>query len=393
VSEPGPRPVPIALLAATGFVAMALMRITDTLLPAIAGDLGAPIATTAVIVTAYSIAYGFAQVLYGPLGDRVGKLRVIGFALAAAGLFNLAAAAAPDVAALAALRFAAGFAIAACVPLSLALIGDSVAYAQRQATIGRLLSAVTLGQVMGGSLAGVIAEALGWRWVFAALGAAAIVIAWPLSRAARAWPAQPPRAAASRLAFGAYLALLERRGPRLLIYAVFAEGFLFYGALPYTGAFLHDRFGLNYLAIGGIVAAFGLGGLVYSVSVAWLVRRLGERRMIIAGALLLALGYAAFGLAQTWQVATVALFVSGFFFYMLHNTFQTLATELAPEARGVAVSLFVLTIFLGTAAGVAIFGQIEARAGYPALFLTAAVGLAALGLWFQSRIEAVKARE
>jgi predicted MFS family arabinose efflux permease len=173
---------------------------------------------------------------------------------------------------------------------------------------------------------------------------------------------------------------------------VFVEGLFFYGALAYTGAFLHDRFGLSYLAIGAILAAFGVGGLVYSVSVAWLVRRLGERRMILAGALMVAASYAAYGLAPDWAVATVALAIGGFFFYMLHNTFQTLATELAPEARGVAVSLFVFTIFLGTATGVAILGRIVAHAGYTAMFLVSAAGLAALGLWFQARVEAVKAR-
>jgi predicted MFS family arabinose efflux permease len=391
-AEPSPPPAPIALLAATGFVAMALMRVTDTLLPAIASDLSAEIATTAAIVTAYSISYGAAQVVYGPLGDRAGKLRVIGIALAVGGVLTLGCAAANGVTTLAVLRFATGLAMAACVPLSLALIGDLVPYAARQATIGRILSAVTLGQVMGGAVAGVIAEFFGWRWVFVGLGAAALVIAWPLARAARAWPARAPRAPASRLAFGGYLALLKRRGPRLLVYAVFIEGFFFYGALAYTGAFLQQRFGMSYLAIGGILAAFGFGGLIYSVSVVWLVRRLGERRMILAGALMVGASYAAFGLAPGWEVATAALFVGGFFFYMLHNTFQTLATELAPESRGVAVSLFVFTIFLGTALGVAILGRLVAHGGYAALFVVAGAGIGALGLWFQSRVEIVKGR-
>jgi len=106
---------------------------------------------------------------------------------------------------------------------------------------------------MGGSLAGVIAQALGWRFVFVALGVAALVIAWPLGRVARGWPVRPPRHAAPRLAFSAYVAILRHRGPRLLVYAVFVEGLFFYGTLAYTGAFLHERFGLNYLAIGAIL--------------------------------------------------------------------------------------------------------------------------------------------
>jgi predicted MFS family arabinose efflux permease len=227
--------------------------------------------------------------------------------------------------------------------------------------------------------------------VFVAIGAIALVVAWPLHRAASAWP-QPTPGGTTRGGLAAYLGLLRRRSARLLVTAVLVEGFFFYGALPYGGALLHARFGLNYLEIGLILAAFGVGGLGYSVAVKWLVRTLGERGMVLAGALVVAAAYVAIALAPHWAVVAAALGVGGFFFYMLHSTFQTLATELAPESRGVAVSLFVFMVLAGTAIGVAALGRLVAHGGYSALFLVAAAGITVLGLWFQRHIREFKAR-
>ena len=46
----------------------------------------------------------------------------------------------------------------------------------------------------------------------------------------------------------------------------------------------------------------------------------------------------------------------GMGFYMLHNTLQTNATQMAPERRGTAVSQFAASLFIGQSVGVAIAG-------------------------------------
>jgi len=51
-------------------------------------------------------------------------------------------------------------------------------------------------------------------------------------------------------------------------------------------------------------------------------------------------------------------------FYMLHNTLQTNATQMAPAARGLAISLFAFCYFLGQAAGVAACGWAVDEFGY-----------------------------
>jgi predicted MFS family arabinose efflux permease len=75
----------------------------------------------------------------------------------------------------------------------------------------------------------------------------------------------------------------------------------------------------------------------------------------------------------------------GFGLYMVHNTLQTNATQMAPEARGAAVSLFTAGFFLGQAIGAALIGIAVDRVGYPAVFLTTGAGLWALCWWFARR--------
>ncbi len=179
----------IVLLGAAGFIAVGMFRLTDPVLPRIAEDFGTSIGSVATTVTAFTLGYGLFQLVHGPLGDRVGKLRVIAGALLLASLATIAGAWAGSVTTLAALRFAAGMTAGAVAPLAMAHIGDTVAYESRQAMIARFLMAALIGQMVAGSLAGVLAEYWGWRWAFAIFGGVGALVAAGLAMA----PARPAR--------------------------------------------------------------------------------------------------------------------------------------------------------------------------------------------------------
>ena len=52
------------------------------------------------------------------------------------------------------------------------------------------------------------------------------------------------------------------------------------------------------------------------------------------------------------------MFIAGVSFYMLHNSMQTEATELAPSARGSAVALFACGFFVGQGLGPIVFAAL-----------------------------------
>ena len=376
---------PVVLLGMAGFCSMAALRVAEPLLPEIAAEFRTTAGTASVIATAYALAYGIFQVLYGPLGDRFGKFRVITIAVATATIAVAAASLADTLATLAWLRFAAGGATAAVIPLSIAYIGDIVPYEARQQMLARYITGTILGLLFGQVAGGVIMEFLGWRSVFLILGGSYALVLVLLAVELRSPRVDRRRAAASVRIGGTlslYAGILRQTHPRGVLIAVFFEGFLLYGGVAYLAAFLRQRFGLDYGTIGLLFAGFGGGGLLYILMSRLAIRRLGERGMVRAGGLLVTAGFLLLAALEDWRLSAAANLLLGSGFFMLHNTLQTNATQMAPDARGSALSLFALCLFLGQASGVAALGLVVDHAGYLPTFLFCGAGMLALSLRF-----------
>ncbi|HEY4998992.1 MAG TPA: MFS transporter, partial [Usitatibacter sp.] len=159
----------IFLLSLAAFASAASMRVTDALLPRIASDFHVGIARSALVVTGFAVAYGLMQVVFGPLGDRFGKLRVIGLSSAAAALASGACALAPGFDGLLISRVVAGAFCGCIIPLSMAWIGDVVPYDRRQPILARFILGQILGLAAGSAVGGFAAEHPAWRWPFGAI--------------------------------------------------------------------------------------------------------------------------------------------------------------------------------------------------------------------------------
>lgn len=374
-------------LAAAAFVSGANLRLFDALLPTVASDFGVLPTTASVVITAFTLAYGLFQIVHGPLGDRVGKLRVVGVATLIAAAASLGCSFASSLEMLTALRFATGIGAAAIVPLSLAWIGDNTPYDRRQATLGRFLGFILMGQILGPALGGALAEFIDWRRVFDVLAAVFLIVGVVLLAVDRRHPHKPAPVGARHGVWRGYTTVLGDRWVRIVMLTVFLEGGLFYGAFAYTGAYLKERFDLSYLLIGALLAGFGLGGGVYSMLVRRLLARFGETGFVrIGGALLLAC-FVVLPLLPLWQATVPVFIVAGFGFYMFHNTLQTRATEMAPKARGTAIAVFAFALFMGQASGVAACGLLIRLVQYEWTFVAMGILLATLGGWFANRIE------
>jgi predicted MFS family arabinose efflux permease len=369
------------LLAAGGFVSGLSIRLAEPLLPKVAHDFRVSIAAASVLITGFTFAYGLFQLVHGPLGDRIGKLRAVVGALVLSAMASAACTFAPSLEWLAGFRFLTGMTAGAVIPLSFAFIGDNVPYERRQMVLAQFISGTLLGQIFGPLLGGVFSDSLSWRATFLLPACAFLVVGALLAREARSM-APAVQAHVSFNPISRFVGLLRFRHARVVLAAVTIEGFLFFGAFAYLGAYLRHDFDLTYTAIGLVLAGFGLGGLAYSVLVRGLVRRLGQHGLVAAGGMLLLLCFVVIALAPVWGVTVPAILLLGLGYYMLHNTLQTHATEMAPEARGSAVSSFAFCLFLGQAVGVSLLGFVVEWAGYRAAIAATGVGLALLGTWF-----------
>ena len=370
----------LPLLSIGAFASQASLRLADPMLPQLAREFDTRLAELSSVITAFAIAYGLMQLVYGPMADRLGKLRVIGWTTAAACVGSLACALATGVGSLTLLRLFTGAACASLIPLSFAWIGDSVPYEQRQATLARFMIGSTLGIVFGQVAGGLFADTLGWRFGFVLPGLVFGLVAWVLLRTPEARGAVPGPVALPALgAFAAFTEVLRSGWARTVLALVFLEGALNFGVLALMPAWLHDAHGLSLWQAGLAAAGYGVGGLLYALASPWLIARLGERGLALTGGTLLAVGMAAAG-GPHWPIETLKATVMGAGFFMLHGTMQTLATQMVPALRGTAISAFALSLFAGQSIGVAAVAAGSESLGYPALRFAGAGGLLLLAL-------------
>jgi MFS transporter, DHA1 family, inner membrane transport protein len=375
--------VPVFLVfAACAFASGFALRLADPIVLPVASHFAVTPHAAAMLNTAYALPYALAQPFLGPIGDRFGKPRCIQACIAGLAAMLLLGAFAPTFALLIATRIGAGIFAGGLIPLVLAGLGDSYDMSERQVMIGRMLFAIISGQMLGSVVSGLANDAFGWHsalFIGAAIGALATAFAW------LAMPASA-RASASRES-GSFSTLYGRVlvNPKApwLIGGVAVEGAFFYGLFPYMGELLLPTLGGASRSISGltglVLGAFGVGGLLYALSVRAFLRLFGVRRMCLIGSTGAALCYGALAIVPTWWLAALAMFVAGVSFYMLHNSMQTEATELAPSARGSAVALFACGFFIGQGLGPLVFGALLHGFGARPALLTLAVVLIVLG--------------
>jgi predicted MFS family arabinose efflux permease len=373
----------VFLLSLAAFASAASLRATDTLLPQLAAEFSTTAGNAAAVVTAFAVSYGLLQAVYGPLGDRYGKYRMVCATTLASSLGTFACAWSSNLDALVVARFVAGATVGALIPLSMAWIGDVVAYGERQALIARFLLGQILGTAFGQSVAGVLAEQFGWRAIFLVLGVLYLIVGGLLLLELRGNPVtrQSPGDATVTIRSGlARMArLLARPWVRVVVVTVFLEGMLMFGSIAFIPVHLQHRFSLGPAAAGAMVTAYAAGGVLYALSARRFVAGLGESGLAFGGGLVLCLGYLLLALASAAWASLPGILLIGVGFYMLHNTLQVNATQMAPAARGAAVSLFALCLFTGQSVGVWLCGKVVDAAGTEPVFIAAASGLALLG--------------
>jgi predicted MFS family arabinose efflux permease len=226
---------------------------------------------------------------------------------------------------------------------------------------------------------------MGWRSVFFVLagifGLAAVGLVFELITNPQTRPSKEA-AGMSRGFVADYAAVFSSRFARIVILVGFVEAALAWGAFAYIGADLRARFGFSFTLVGFTVAFFGIGGLIYATLVKHFVRGFGQVGLTIVGGIVLAAAYVALAVEMAWWIAPIAVTAIGLGFYMFHNTLQTNATQMTPEARGTAVAIFSSALYLGQTAGVSLGALVIDVFGAVPLFVGTAIGFPALAFWF-----------
>lgn len=177
-----PKPRPSAAVAATALgLLLGLQPLTTDLFlpafPALTRDLSAPMELAQLTMSALLLAFGAAQLVWGPLADHWGRRPVLLAGLALYLLASLGAMLALDIDALVAARIAQGLGLAAAVVVARATVRDLYEPHEGAHVMSLALSGLGLIAISSPVLGGFVAQLAGWRGTFAFIGLCTLAIA------------------------------------------------------------------------------------------------------------------------------------------------------------------------------------------------------------------------
>ncbi len=446
-ARPSPKLVVGAVYVASMFLNIMDATVVNVALPTLSRYFAVPVASVSGVVTAYLVTLAVAMPVSGWLGDRFGARRVL---LGAIGLFTAASAlcgVATSLPELVAFRAVQGAGGGLLIPVGMAMMFRTYPPAERIRANRLLIVPMLMAPALGPVIGGVLVDGLSWRWIFyinLPVGVAALVFGalflphgsehppgpfdlpgfllagtgFPLfmfalsTGATSGWGAVPVLATGvAGLVLLALFVLVELRAAapmlRLRIYAnrlfratnlqlTFA-GAGFVGTLFLVPLLLQN--GLGFSAVHSGLSTFpeAIGGMIGVQVTTRLYKRVGPRRLMIAGmcGTVVTIGGMAFAGPgnAAWLIPVLMFFTGGSFgFAMAPSQAAALAT-VSPAETGHASTLLNTLRQAGGAAGVALLGTVLGAtgassadlAGYRLAFLAAA-GLMVVGAGFSSLV-------
>ena len=441
-----------AVFVASMFLNIMDATVVNVALPTLSRYFAVPVASVSGVVTAYLVTLAVAMPVSGWVGDRFGARSVL---LGAIGLFTAASAlcgVATSLPELVVFRAVQGIGGGLLIPVGMAMMFRTYPPAERIRANRLLIVPTLLAPALGPVIGGLLVDGLSWRWIFyinLPVGAVALVFGalflprgsehppgpfdlpgfllagtgFPLFMFALSTGATSGWGAASVLATGvaglvllALFVLVELRTAapmlRLRIYAnrlfratnlqlTFA-GAGFVGTLFLVPLLLQN--GLGFSAVHSGLSTFpeAIGGMIGVQVTTRLYKRVGPRRLMIAGmcGTVVTIGGMAFAGPgnAAWLIPVLMFFTGGSFgFAMAPSQAAALAT-VSPAETSHASTLLNTLRQAGGAAGVALLGTVVGAtgassadlAGYRLAFLAAA-GLMVIGAGFSSLVSDVDA--
>ena len=377
------------LFAIAGGAAVANLYYSQPLLDFIAHDLHANPGHAGWLVTATQIGYATGTVLIVPLGDLLGRKRLVPSMMLCAAAALIACALAPSIGVLTGTLVLLGVTTVSGQILT-PLAGDLAEDTERGRVVGSVVSGLLIGILTSRTISGLIAGAAGWRTIYLVAAGAALVFAALLYRAI------PPLAPKTdlpypRLLVSVAIVIRRERAVRwtlVLGATAFGAFTMFWTALT----FLLSAPPYSYSVT--VIGLFGLAGLAGALA-AQRAGRLHDRGLSLpATGAAWALATAAFLIAalatHSAPLLLAAILLLDIAVQGVNILNQTRLFAIDPAARSRLNTAFVTANFIGGALGSAAASLLWNAGGWHAVTLAgAAACAAALALWALGRRNAL----
>ncbi|MGK2870226.1 MAG: MFS transporter [Mycobacterium sp.] len=354
------------ILIIGAFVSLIDRSVMPPLIPVIAADFGTSIEAIGHSLTVYAVVYAAFQLIWSTLAARYGRVRILVISTMLGGLANLATAFTHDAGSYNIARAASAAAFAATITTVLIYYGETLTIRQRAVATANLAAAIAIGLSAGTVGAGVIAQWIGWRWVYVAIAALSMVLALGFTRLKGSANDTPERLIPSlrRLAG-------NRWALAILAFTV-AEGALLVGVFNYLAVALQTT-GASVLVAGVATAMFGAAVVIVSQSMKLILDRWPTWVLMLSAGLSTVTAYVVVALQISLATVSAAAILLGVAWACGHTTMQTWMTDAAADSRAIGMSFFSIALFVGASAGAAA-GNIAAGADrFGTLFALAAI--------------------
>lgn len=383
--------------------------VVSTAMPTVVSTLGG-LAHYSWVFSAYLLTSTASVPIWGRLSDLYGRRRMY---LTGIGIFiggSILCGAATTIGQLIAARAIQGLGAGAIIPLSMTIVGELYALAERPRTQALFSGVWGVASIAGPLVGGYITDYLSWRWVFylnvpfGGLAAAVIALAYPASRGTA--PVRVDWLGAALLFSGvstllitlggetgeavwlwtattivllAAFVLVERRAAEPIlplglfrmpvvsrsIAVVFLVGVALFGAIAFIPLFVQGVLGGTATQAGQAITPLFLGWVVMSIVSARLTVLLGYRVTSVTGSVLMTAGFIGLSLVdasspRSLLVASCTVIGAGMGTQML-SLLLAVQHGVDRSHLGIATSLNQFSRSVGAAVGVAAMGAILAR--------------------------------
>ena len=314
-------------------------------LPEVASDLKTTEARAALTLTSYFIAFGIAQMVYGPMADAVGRKPPLVIGVAIFLLASVAASLAPSIQWLIAARAVQGFGAATLMAVPRAVIRDMASGPAAARMMAAIMIVISVSPMLAPLTGSIVMAWGGWREIFAVLAVAALLslslILFVLPETLAPEHRRPVRPDA--MMQGAVLLIRDRRFMGLTLIGGFgmASFFVFLA----SASFVYTRqYGLSPT---GFSLAFAVNAVGF-FSASQLAGRLAERHGLERVIALAIIGFAGATLSLTalvWlgfdslPVVVIGLFLGNFCLGLAMPTAMVMSLDPHPDIAGLASSL------------------------------------------------------
>jgi len=365
-------------VATAGFSTFLHLYAPQALLPELAREFGVGPARISAMITAGTLAIALTAPFTGAAADVLGRKRLITAAMFAVTVPMVMATISTDIEAIVAWRFVQGLLLPPIFTVVLAYIGDEWPPAEVAGVAGLYVSGSSLGGFCGRFIPGVLADLVGWRAAFLALGAiglaGAVLVAVKLPREQRFVRSEGFFASGRQM-------LRHLRNPQLV--ATYAVGFgvLFNFIAIFTYVSFHlaaPPYNFSPTLLGALFVTY-LAGTLLAPLTGRAVMRFGRRGFMIGVTAVWAAGLALL-LAPQVTVIVLGLSLCAGCGMLCQATSTAYVTASAHEGRSSAIGLYVSSFYVGGSVGGYLAGIVWNHAGWPAVVALSAGVLVMMGL-------------